>query len=72
VFSYLVLPAVAGLLVSQNSRMRLAWGWGMASLASLLGLQIAYWTDMPAAPVIVLTLGALLLLSWGFSAVRRR
>ena len=72
VFSYLVIPAVAGLLVSKKPIVGLSWGWGLAGLASLVGLQIAYVTDMPAAPVIVLTLGGLLLTSWIIAMARRQ
>lgn len=71
VFSYLVLPAVSGLLVSDRGTVRLTWGWVMASLASLAGLHVAFHTDMPAAPVIVLTLGVLLGASAVFSRGRR-
>ena len=71
VFSYLVLPAVAGLLVTSHGTMRLIWGWILATLASVLGLHIAFLTDMPAAPVIVLTLGALMILSWIYGSLRR-
>jgi zinc/manganese transport system permease protein len=61
VFSYLVIPAVAGLLIAQKGVVGLLWGWGLAIVASFLGLQVAYISDMPATPVIVLSLGALLL-----------
>lgn len=72
VFSYLVIPAVAGLLISKKAVWGLTWGWGLAGLASIVGLQAAYVSDMPAAPVIVLTLGAFLLISWLIAATRRQ
>ncbi len=57
VFSLLVLPAVGALLVSSSDGARLGWGWGFAGIASLVGLHAAFHLDLPAAPVIVVTLG---------------
>jgi len=71
VFSYLVLPAVAGLRVSAQGNIRLGWAWVMAAVASLLGLQVAFLSDMPAAPVIVLMLGVFLVASAAVSRWKR-
>ncbi len=60
VFALLVLPAVAALWVSEGRLTSLGWGWGVALTASLVGLHTAFLADMPAAPMIVLTLGVLL------------
>jgi zinc/manganese transport system permease protein len=70
VFAFLVLPAVAALLISQNDSARLAWGWGMATIASVVGLQVAYHQDLPAAPTIVLILGVFLIASVVLGRVR--
>jgi zinc/manganese transport system permease protein len=71
VFALLVLPAVSAILLSNRSTSRLAWGWGIAGAGSLIGLHAAFDLDLPAAPVIVLTLGALLLVAAILGRLRR-
>jgi zinc/manganese transport system permease protein len=63
VFAFLVMPAVAALLISGGTASALWWGTGLAAFGSFVGLHAAYLLDMPAAPVIVLALGGLLLLA---------
>jgi zinc/manganese transport system permease protein len=58
VFALLVMPSVAALLLSRGSGTALAWGWSLAAAGAVLGLHLSYHFDLPAAPVIVLTLGA--------------
>jgi zinc/manganese transport system permease protein len=61
VFGFLVIPAVAGLIASSRPGTALAVGWGFGFLASVLGLVGSVRFDMPAAPSILVTLTALLL-----------
>lgn len=60
VFALLVMPAIAALLLSEGSGRALGWGWTLAVTGSLLGLHAAFHLDLPAAPVVVLTLGVML------------
>ena len=60
VFALLVMPAVAAILMPGPPRTQLAWGWGFAAAGALIGLFAAFHFDLPAAPVVVLSLGALL------------
>ncbi len=60
VFSFLVLPAVAAMILAKGDAARLAWGWTFAGAGSLVGLHLAFHLDLPAAPVVALTLGAFL------------
>jgi zinc/manganese transport system permease protein len=60
VFAFLVLPAVAAMLLSAGGASSLAWGWFIAGLASVVGLHLGFVLDLPAAPVIALTLGVTL------------
>ena len=60
VFAYLIVPAVAGALVSGTVRGRLATGWGVGFLVSVLGLSASYAWDLPPGAAVVATFGALL------------
>jgi zinc/manganese transport system permease protein len=74
VFSYLIVPAVCGALLSDRIGTRLAIGWGVALTAGLAGLLLStQWTamDLPTGPTIVCVFGLLLLVS-GALAWRRR
>ncbi len=64
VFALLVLPAVAALLVAARDGARLAWGWAFAGAASLVGLQASFHLDLPAAPVVVVVLGIVVVGAW--------
>lgn len=74
VFSYLIVPAVCGALLSERVGTRLAIGWGIAFLAGISGLLLStQWTamDLPTGPTIVCAFGALLLASGGVAWARR-
>lgn len=66
VFSYLIVPAVCGALLSSRATMRLAIGWGVALIAGVAGLLLSTeWAsmDLPTGPTIVCIFGLLLVLS---------
>lgn len=60
VFALLVIPSVAALLRGRGTWASLGFGWALAGLGAFAGLQAAFHLDLPAAPVVVLALGALL------------
>jgi zinc/manganese transport system permease protein len=60
VFSYLVVPAAAGALLSRSVAGRLLIGWGVGALVSVLGLVASYAWDLPTGATVVTTFGALL------------
>jgi zinc/manganese transport system permease protein len=62
VFGFLVIPAVAGVMVSSRTGVALAMGWVFAIVGSVLGLVMSVSFDMPAAPSILVTLAGLLVL----------
>jgi zinc/manganese transport system permease protein len=62
VFGLLVIPAVAGVLVSDRTGVRLAVGWSFAFLCSVIGLLTAFSLDTPAAPTILTTMTVMLLI----------
>jgi len=70
-FAYLIVPAVCGTMLAQQWMKRLAIGWVVAALSSLLGLWISYRLDLPTGAAIVCSSGALLALVGIFGALRR-
>jgi len=66
VFSYLIVPAVCGALLSDQIRSRLVIGWAVALVAGVTGLWASVEfasLDLPTGPTIVCMFGALLILS---------
>jgi zinc/manganese transport system permease protein len=75
VFSYLIVPAVCGALLSSREGVRLAIGWAIALVAGVSGLLLStQWEsmDLPTGPTIVCIFGLLLLLSGIAAGVRSR
>jgi len=63
VFAYLVIPAVAAAFLFASVKARLLFGWGFASVISLVGLETARVSQLDPGPTIVcLFAGALVLL----------
>ena len=64
VFSYLIVPAVCGALLSANIRTRLIIGWIVAFVAGVSGLLVSVKMeslDLPTGPSIVCCFGVLLI-----------
>lgn len=62
-FAYLIVPAVCGVMLAQTWMRRLVIGWVIAALASLIGLSLSYWLDLPTGAAIVCASGLLLILA---------
>jgi zinc/manganese transport system permease protein len=60
VFSYLIVPAVVGVLLATGVAGRLLIGWGFGVAVSVLGLLASWTWDLPTGAAIVSTFGALL------------
>jgi zinc/manganese transport system permease protein len=60
VFSYLIVPAAAGALLTSSVAGRLLIGWGLGFLVSVAGLTASYLWDLPTGAAVVTTFGALL------------
>ena len=58
VFSYLIVPAVAGALLSGSVTGRLAIGWTVGVMVSALGLWASFAWDLPTGAAVVATFGA--------------
>jgi zinc/manganese transport system permease protein len=62
VFCYLIVPSVAGILFSGRIGPRLAIGWVMGAVVSMLGMYFSVLFDLPTGATIVVTFGAVLVL----------
>ncbi len=74
VFSYLIVPAVCGALLSEGIRSRLVIGCAVALVGGLagLGISVQFATlDLPTGPTIVCVFGALLVASAVVARLRR-
>ncbi|MDI6780200.1 MAG: metal ABC transporter permease [Bacteroidota bacterium] len=57
VFSYLIVPAVAAILLSDVLKVRLLLGWIIGSVTSFIGLYLSATFDFPTGAAIVCTFG---------------
>ena len=68
VFSYLIVPALAGTALGGSVATRLAIGWAFGTLVSVLGMAASAAFDLPTGATVVcafgLTLLALALIAW--------
>lgn len=72
VFCYLVVPSVGAMLFSDNIGKRLAIGWTMGTVVSILGIFLSVQLDLPTGATIVCTFGAILVLMFIVQYTLRR
>jgi len=63
VFSYLVIPSVGAMLVTDKLSKRLALGWIGGAIISFLGVKLSWSSGLPTSPLIVVLFAAALLLT---------
>jgi zinc/manganese transport system permease protein len=63
VFVFLVVPAIATIMITEKLWLQLVLGWSMGTLVSLLGLYTSYIADLPSGPTVVATYGLVLLIT---------
>jgi zinc/manganese transport system permease protein len=61
VFCYLIVPSVGAMLYAENIGPRLAIGWTMGTIVSVLGVYLSLKIDLPTGATIVCTFGLVLL-----------
>jgi zinc/manganese transport system permease protein len=61
VFSYLIVPALAGVALGGGVAARLIIGWGFGTLVSILGMIASAALDLPTGATVVCTFGLTLL-----------
>ena len=62
VFSLLVVPSVCAILFSENLKIRLLIGWIVGFIASILGMAVSYYLDLPTGASVVCVFGLILIL----------
>ena len=72
VFNFLVLPAVAGLLVSRSMAGMFAVAVGSGLLAALIGFSLSVPFDLPTGPAIIAVSGVLVFIAWLVRYAQRR
>ncbi|MFN0149522.1 MAG: metal ABC transporter permease [bacterium] len=73
VFSFLIVPAVTAMLLARGVGARLAIGWAMGLVVSVLGIFLSYALDMPTGASVIATFGVVLaLVAVGRAIVMRR
>ncbi len=60
IFTFLVLPAVVGIILTENPRRRLAAAWATGGFASVVGSMLSYRFDMPTGATIICVAGLIL------------
>jgi len=64
VFNFLVLPAVAGLLLGNGMKSTFAWASATALAAAAVGFTLSIPFDLPTSPTIIAVSASLTLLAW--------
>ncbi len=70
-FAYLIVPAVCAVTLAERWLARLAVGWGVGAIASIIGLAASYGLDLPTGAAIVCACGLMLVLVSAAAALRR-
>ncbi|HKB24997.1 MAG TPA: iron chelate uptake ABC transporter family permease subunit [Methylomirabilota bacterium] len=64
VFSYLIVPALAGIMLGATIRSKLLIGWGVGALVSVLGIAASAIFDLPTGATVVCAFGLTLVALW--------
>ena len=71
VFSYLIVPALAGILLGRTVAQKLIIGWAFGTLVSVIGMAASAVFDLPTGATVVCAFGLMLIVLWvAFQAVR--
>jgi zinc/manganese transport system permease protein len=71
VFSYLIVPALAGILLGRTVTHKLLIGWAFGTLVSVIGMTASAVFDFPTGATVVCAFGLTLIVLWiAFQAAR--
>jgi zinc/manganese transport system permease protein len=70
VFSFLIVPAICGVLLARSIGQRLAIGWSVGAMTSIAGVAASYGWDLPTGATVVCAFGISLLLCVTWRALR--
>ncbi len=71
VFSYLIVPALAGILLGRTVTQKLLIGWGFGTLVSVIGMTASAVLDLPTGATVVCAFGLTLIALWvAFQTIR--
>ena len=71
VFSYLIVPALAGILLGRTVTHKLVIGWVFGTLVSVIGMTASAVFDLPTGATVVCAFGLTLIVLWAaFQAAR--
>jgi zinc/manganese transport system permease protein len=60
VFVFLVVPAIAAVLITENHLHQLLIGWAMGTVVTVLGMVVSYYASLPSGPTVVAVYGIVL------------
>jgi len=60
VFVFLVVPAIAAVLITDNRLYQLLIGWGLGVAVSVAGMVVSYQASLPSGPTVVAVYGVVL------------
>ncbi len=72
VFSYLIVPALAGTAIGSTVGTRLLVGWGFGTAVSVIGMAASAALDLPTGATVVCAFGLALAVFWGVSLISRK
>jgi zinc/manganese transport system permease protein len=64
VFSYLIVPALAGIMLGRTIPAKLLIGWGFGTLVSVIGMVASAALDLPTGATVVCAFGLTLVALW--------
>jgi zinc/manganese transport system permease protein len=64
VFSYLIVPALAGIMLGRTIPAKLLIGWGFGTLVSVIGIAASAAFDLPTGATVVCAFGLTLVVLW--------
>jgi zinc/manganese transport system permease protein len=64
VFSYLIVPALAGIMLGDSVSSKLLIGWGFGTLVSVVGMVASATFDLPTGATVVCSFAVMLVALW--------